>query len=310
MEIDLVYLWVDGSDPAWLSRKNAFLGIVDSDNDTNCKGRTVSNDELKYSLRSVEKHLPWIRKIFIVTDQQIPAWLNISNSKIQIIDHTNILPKESLPCYNSVVLEYFLYRIPSLSEHFLYANDDMFFNANLLPSFFFGKDGYPVVRLRRKLFGKWRYVWKQLRGQKLSTFRQTILLAAQLVKEKYGKYYSGVPHHNIDAYRKSDYQNAIEVVFKDEIIATQQHHLRTINDIQRAAFLYYALAIGHGHLKYVNYFESKRIGVDKKDYEYYFRKYKPSLFCFNDGQSVTDADRQRMKTFLDRYFPTKSSFEK
>ena len=25
MEIDLVYLWVDGNDPAWLAKKNAYL---------------------------------------------------------------------------------------------------------------------------------------------------------------------------------------------------------------------------------------------------------------------------------------------
>ncbi|MDR2841230.1 MAG: Stealth CR1 domain-containing protein, partial [Paludibacter sp.] len=68
MDIDLVYLWVDGSDEKWLARKNAFLGVVESNTQSNCKGRTANNDELKYSLRSAEKFAPWIRKIFIVTD--------------------------------------------------------------------------------------------------------------------------------------------------------------------------------------------------------------------------------------------------
>ena len=65
-DIDLVYLWVDGSDPAWRAKRNAFLGKAQDNSPENCKGRTADNDELKYSLRSVEMYAPWIRKIFIV----------------------------------------------------------------------------------------------------------------------------------------------------------------------------------------------------------------------------------------------------
>ena len=65
MNIDLVYLWVDGNDPKWLEKKNRFI-----EKKINTVGRYQDNQELKYSLRSIEKHLPWIRKIFIVTDDQ------------------------------------------------------------------------------------------------------------------------------------------------------------------------------------------------------------------------------------------------
>ena len=91
-------------------------------------GRYVNNDELKYSLRSVERYAPWIRKIFIVTDDQTPEWLDIENPKIKIIDHKEILPAESLPCFNSNVLEHFLCKISNLSEYFILSNDDTFFN--------------------------------------------------------------------------------------------------------------------------------------------------------------------------------------
>jgi hypothetical protein len=310
MGIDLVYLWVDSNDSQWLARKNAFLGLESDNDDANCKGRFTSNDELKYALRSVEKYVPWIRKIFIVTDRQTPAWLDISHPKIQIVDIEEILPQEALPCYNSVVIECFLYRLPGLSEYFLYSNDDMFFNSDVLPDFFFAKDGFPIVRLQKKPLGKWRYRWKHLTGKSLSTYRQTIVRAAQLTEEKFGEYYSGIPHHNVDAYRKSDYQTAVENVFADEVMASVPHHLRNREDVQRATFLYYALTIKRGHLKYVTHSESSVFDVQKGNFEHYFRKYNPLLFCINDGECVTDTDRQNAKDFLGKYFSKKSSFEK
>ena len=106
MNIDLVYLWVDGNDPEWLNKKQLFM-----DKKINTVGRYQDNQELKYSLRSGEKHLPWIRKIFIVTDNQIPTFLDTSHPKIEIVYHSEIIPKQILPTYNSVIIEYFIYKI-------------------------------------------------------------------------------------------------------------------------------------------------------------------------------------------------------
>ena len=52
-DIDLVYFWVDGNDPAWQAKRNAFIGNVKATDEKNCKGRYANNDELRYSLRSV-----------------------------------------------------------------------------------------------------------------------------------------------------------------------------------------------------------------------------------------------------------------
>ena len=142
VDIDFVYLWVDGNDPKWIAKRNACIGEPSKD-EKNCKGRYESNDELKYSLRSLEKYAPWIRKIFIVTDNQVPEWLDTTHPKIQIVDHTEILPAECLPCFNSVIIEHHLHKIPGLSEHFLYGNDDMYFNKPVTPDTFFAKDFCP-----------------------------------------------------------------------------------------------------------------------------------------------------------------------
>ena len=92
--IDLVYLWVDGNDPKWQAKRNAFLERKVENSLSSFNGRYVNNDELKYSLRSVERYAPWIRKIFIVTDNQKPKWLDISNPKIQIVNQNTYYLKK------------------------------------------------------------------------------------------------------------------------------------------------------------------------------------------------------------------------
>lgn len=49
--------------------------------------RFEDNEELRYSLRSIERHAPWVRNIFIVTNGQIPSWLNLDNPRVTIVTH-------------------------------------------------------------------------------------------------------------------------------------------------------------------------------------------------------------------------------
>lgn len=309
MDIDLVYLWVDGSDPKWIAKHNACIGAP-SAAEENCKGRYVSNDELKYSLRSAEKYAPWIRKIFIVTDNQVPEWLDTSNPKIQIVDHTEILPPESLPCFNSVIIEHHLHRIPGLSEHFLYANDDMYFNRPVTPETFFARDGLPIIRMNRRPFRKYVLRYKtKVQGKKLRNYIQTIHNSALLVEKKYGTYYTGKTHHNIDAYLKSSFRHAREV-FDTEINATLKNHMRASNDIQRNIYSYVALAEKQGHRRYVGQHTSFRLHIDNKRLYEKFERFNPILFCMNDSQYANDDDRKYANEYVSRLFPDKSQFEK
>lgn len=307
--IDLVYMWIDGANPKWQEKKLIYTGRISDQTETNTIGRYLSNNELKYSLRSAEKHIPWIRKIFIVTDDQKPEWLNTAHPKIQVVDHKEIMPSDILPCFNSTVIEYFLYRIPGLAEHFLLANDDFFFNTNLSPDFFFSKDGFPIVRLKRKPLGKWHYRIKSLIGKKLGQYARKVYEGALLVESMTGKYFPGVPHHNVDAYRKSDFKNAVEEIFAEQVKRSQVHRIRTQGDIHRSAFSYYALATGRAHLKYVGRKESIRLLLYRYDLKKYIDKYKPSLFCVNDDQKVSDEHRKKIAPFLNSLFPGKSEFE-
>ena len=310
MEIDFVYLWVDGNDPKWQAKRNAFIGNTQKKSAVNCEGRYANNDELKYSLRSIELYAPWIRKIFIVTDNQTPQWLDTSNPKIKIIDHKEIMPAQSLPCFNSCVIEHFIHRIPGLAEHFLYGNDDMFFNKPVTPDMFFTSKGFPIIRFNRRPFRKLTLLFKEkIQGKTLSNYVQTIRNSADLVEKKYGIYYGGKTHHNIDAYSKSNYEHA-QQVFRKEIEATFQNHARSANDIQRNLYSYVDLAEKRGQLHYVTQKTSFRLHIHNESHYNKLERYNPMLFCMNDSEYADDNDRKRAAEFLEKRFPGKSQFEK
>lgn len=310
IEIDLVYMWVDGNDPAWRAKRQAITGYVETQTSADCKGRYVDNGELKYSLRSIELYAPWIRKIFIVTDNQVPEWLDTSNPKIQIVDHTEIMPPEALPCFNSTVIEHFLYRIPGLSEHFLLANDDTLLNCPVTPETFFEADGLPIFRMTKKRCRKlWLWVREHVLKKELNNHLRIIANAAKLVEERYGVYYGSRTHHNIDAYNRSDYERTYET-FKDAIRPTLPNHVRKPNDIHRHIYTYAALAEKRAHLQYVDKFTSFSLQIHEPEKYEEMERCNPVFFCMNDSQFAQDSDRIRAAEYLGKRFPEKSKFEK
>jgi len=142
-DISIVYTWVNGSDPVHLEQKAKYNGGVKKvDNRDRCV------DELKYSLRSLFKNLPWHKgKVFIVTPGQTPEWLDPEFDRIEIINQKDILPEKDMngnnvnPTFNTFAIEWFLDRIPGLTEQFIQLNDDYFFNHPVHPAYFFYGSG-------------------------------------------------------------------------------------------------------------------------------------------------------------------------
>ncbi|NLN49844.1 MAG: glycosyltransferase, partial [Clostridiales bacterium] len=287
-DIDLVYLWVDGNDSNWKKKQLALIEDSNNKDKPNIAGRYESNDELKYSLRSVEKHLPWIRTIFIITDEQKPNWLKEHHPKIKIIDHKDILPHDILPTFNSTVIELFLYKIADLSDRFLYANDDMFVYKDLEPSFFYNKKtGFPIVRLQYQFMLNTELKFKLKYKKNLNNYRKGIYNSIQLVKKKFGKTYPGVLHHNIDAYLREDLRHIVEEEFKDDLKPVMQNRFRNPNDIQRILFHFYSLTRKRAHLRFTNRNESCRIRVHRPDFMKSIERFNPKLFCLNDTEYAT-----------------------
>ena len=137
----MVFSWVDGSSSEFQRQRAAQLSeyVVGEGDDGPARYRHV--DELRYALRSVHMYAPWVRRIFIATDSPTPAWLR-RHPKVTVVRSEEFFAEPSvLPTHNSHAVEAQLHRIPGLSEHFLYANDDMFFGRPETPELFFSPAG-------------------------------------------------------------------------------------------------------------------------------------------------------------------------
>ena len=142
MDMDLVYLWCDDADTEWSDMRKKYLPKEKLDKQVVCKGRLVQNDELKYSLRSVEKYMPWVNNIYIVSTCKMPQWLNVNHPKIKIISEKSLLGKYN-PVFNSNAIETFLADIEGLSENFIYMNDDNLLAAPIKPQDLIDEDEIP-----------------------------------------------------------------------------------------------------------------------------------------------------------------------
>lgn len=309
-DIDLVYTWVDGNDAEWRRRRDAVSGKPDERVGENCEGRYADNDELKYSLRSAELYAPWIRRIHIVTDRQVPAWLNTDHPKINIVDHSEILPAEVLPTFNSNVIEHALHRIPGLAERFLYANDDMFFNREVTPADFFTSAGLPIVRMIHRPVRRFTlWLKKYIQRKPISHYNQALHNAAKLIESKFGKYIGSKPHHNIDAYSKSEYNHCYNL-FEKEISPTLTNHIRNDNDVQRVIYSYLPIVEKKCRMVFADRQTSFRLHTHRHHHYGKLERCSPMLFCINDSEYAGAADREFAKKFLSCRFPNKSSFEK
>ncbi len=135
--IDFVVAYVDDCDPKWQSKRDRYADTADK-----ISKRYRSWDNLHYWFRCIAKYAPWVHRIFLLTDDQVPDWLNLDNEKIVTVDHRDFIPEEYLPVFSSHPIELNLHRIKELSEQFVYFNDDVFVTATVKPDLFF-KNGLP-----------------------------------------------------------------------------------------------------------------------------------------------------------------------
>ena len=132
--VDVVYLWVDGNDPAWRKKRRLAQARLGAGHDPklaifgNVEGRFRDNDELRYSLRALEQFFPDHGQVYLVTDAQTPAWLQ-THPGITVVDHRALIPASALPTFDSGHIESYIHHIPNLSECYFYFNDDVFFGA-------------------------------------------------------------------------------------------------------------------------------------------------------------------------------------
>lgn len=189
--IDVVVTWVDGKDTVRNRLREEYKRRQDGiDKHAASPRRYVNHDELKYLLRGIDRYMPWVHRIHVVSsDQPPPAWLMPNEAVgfesgiatrervegkpvLRWVNDRTILEPEFLPTFNSHALEGAIQRLPDLTEHFIYFCDDMFVTRAVAPSGLFGHDGKPRICAapRKTPYRRdpgvhaqtWRKIWSEM----------------------------------------------------------------------------------------------------------------------------------------------------
>jgi len=329
MDIDFVVMWVDGNDPKWQEEKNKYQQESDVDASD---GRYRDYGFFKYWFRGIEKFAPWVRYVHFVTWGHVPEWLDTSNPKLRIVRHEDIMPSEILPTFNSSVIELYLHKIPELSEHFVFFNDDVFLLKEISPKVFFQKEK-PVDMLA------FQPVIANVDNPVMSNIymNNTLLLAKHFnkrknVRENLSNYYHigypplyffynilelGFPNytgfytvHGPAAFLKSTY----ETVWKEEgdaLMEASKNRFRSRNDVTQYLLREWQKLSGdftprnvHRNFKYyeLGRCDDKLIRT--------IQKQKKKTICINEGKmNASEKTLQDIENAFQTILPEKSSFE-
>lgn len=331
--IDAVYTWVNGSDKEWIEKKKqAVINKGLNPESVPCHdSRYRDNEELRYSLRSLEKYAPWIRHIYIITDNQIPEWLDRGNDKVRIIDHRDVFhDKTLLPTFNSNAIEANLHHIKDLSETFLYFNDDVFLGNHAEKKDFFTNSCKPRIFVGHKIR---RRSGKLLDARCLPETRQNefqyaVINCRNLIFREFNKILRFTFRHGIKPMSKKGLFD-LETIFLEEFNSTAASTFRSKENIlSHALFGFYSIAIKQSAPFYLTSLRQYKLKHHlfplrkKKQYLYinmssdlsdssleFLLKRRPFMFCINDYVGMGSTKIVKMKETLQKYFPDKSSFE-
>ena len=310
--VDIVYTWVDGADPGWRARMRAAIETADlrtTEPSALAESRFTSRDELKFSLRSLEYYASWANHIYIVTDSQVPDWLNTNHPRITVVDHRDIFTDPSvLPVFNSHAIESQLHHIDGLCERYVYLNDDCFFLRPTDPELFYSGNGlarhFPsIVPID---VGGWSprdlpiiSAAKQGRDYLLETYGRTVTHR-----------FKHTPHPQIRSVLEAMedehpelFAQLAESVFRspnDYSIASSLHHLDSFARGQSV----------EGHIGY------RFVDLGRPDLELQLARIARAddldVFCLNEttlAEETREAVDNAVCRFLNDRFPVPSSFE-
>ena len=330
MEIDFVVTWVDMDDPVWKEEFHRYSGKIDNSVNEISEARFRDYGFLKYWFRGVEKFAPWVRKVHFVTSGQKPEWLDKNHPKLNLVSHSDYIPKKYLPVFNSNLIEIYMHKIPDLSEHFVYFNDDFFITNHLSPTRFF-EDGLPKdiavfrkntgfsqfekmlknnIRLINKHFDKKevfkRDAWKWYHPSYGKRGRLNYLL------KFYAKFITLRTPHNAQPFLKSTFEDVWNHC-GEELTGMSTHRFRSNEDYTPELFKTWQICSSN-FIPYNTYQDTKMfpLMIKSKKAIRAVREQRYSLVCLNDSVHIRNY-QQTMKNIKDSFeiiLPEKSTFER
>ena len=329
--IDFVITWVDGNDEKWLEEKKQFQPIK-TDN-ASSKNRYRDWGILRYWFRGVEKFAPWVNKIYFITYGHLPEWLNVNNRKLVIVKHTDYIPIEYLPTYNSNAIEMNIFRIKELSEKFVNFNDDMFIINKTRKEDFFKNDkpcdlaGCNInmpdgnsdmishimlnnVDVINKYYKKNEVIKRNF--SKWFNFKYGKYLLRTIFLLPWPKFSNFQEMHMPSSLLKTTI-NEIYDLEKKRIEETSQNKFRSEKDINQWLFRYWNIVNGNfipRSYKFGKYFDIDKSAI--KSIKKTILSEKNKVICLNDSKENIEFEelkKELIKIFEEK-FPEKSKFEK
>ncbi|KAN0043290.1 hypothetical protein ACTA71_010935 [Dictyostelium dimigraforme] len=310
--IDIVYTWVNGSDPINIEKYKRYVdynGRLESIT----KGRFRDYGILKYSLRSVRKNAPWVRKIFIVTADQIPTWFNTSNSdNVEFIFHSELFKNKShLPTFNSDSIEINLFNLPKrVSNCFLYLNDDIYFSNPVLPTDFYDENFNPYIFQRRHKISSDFEIYPN--GTRGSIHYTSMINTNKVLDELWFKSLRYRSDHGVLPLNKK----ILKLIYrklKNQVEETSSHRFRDPKDLQ---FSFTANQFTRRYSTFqVKPGFNRLLPLKNDQFRVYLklitsRKYKPKTTCLNDNfEKFNNRIPKRIDKTFNFLFPQISPFE-
>ncbi|ELP94823.1 hypothetical protein EIN_247170 [Entamoeba invadens IP1] len=289
--VDAVFLWVNGT-------SQRHLDLMKQYGRTKVGGLYKDYGTLRFGFRSIVAYAPWIKRIFLVTDGEVPDYIDEEKGKttvpqLIIVPHSTIIEKEVLPTFNSNTIESYLHKIPTISKCILYLNDDMMLGRPVKPEFWLGNDG----RLNVYHNG---FVAPNKEGEKTSIWHRSVSTSNKLVSDKYGNgntLQHPYPSHHC-YFMLTDTLNFMENTWKDNYTAARQNKFRKANDIV-ISFLHAAVTVEENKGEYVKqrrnfYFNWWTGNHTQNSYTMnHIAKKENYCVCLNDDiADATNADRE------------------
>jgi len=311
--VDAVYTWVDGSFPGYAELLQAH---AESAHDRN-PNRTRDNlDLLKYSLRSLERHAPWLRRVFLVTTRpQLPRWLDPGAPGLRLVHHDEIFEPRQLPTFNSFAIVASLHRISGLARRFLYLEDDRLFGRDTTLADFLTEDGR--IKVYAKLSGT--PAGARSADARLSPWNLALARSNLLLDRRHGP----ARRRSVKEFPLFVEQGSWEefqLQWKEEIGHTLASRFRSMHDLApEHLYPYHLLATSRAvrvpllrayrdvsYLGLGNSALATAIGLA------WLRWRRPKLYCLNDnfGDRPNPRVVARVQRFLEGAYPEPSRFER
>ncbi|MCM2578662.1 stealth conserved region 3 domain-containing protein [Streptomyces meridianus] len=311
--LDVVYTWVDGTDPDLAAKREAHRsgGRAPRINARETgASRYTSYDELKYSLRSLEMYAPFVRNVYIVTDGQTPSWLDTGARGIQVVDHKDVFADPAaLPVFNSHAIGTQLHHVDGLSEHYLYFNDDVFLGRPVTAGHFFHGNGIAKLPFSPFQLGLGSPHPEEPAPNSAGKNVRKLLL------QQYGRMtvnkFMHTPHPQIRSVMRE-----IETLFAEDVERTSRSRFRDTTDIAMGASLHHhhAYLTGRavpGTFK-LRYIDVARPEAPEQMAELLATR-RFDFFCLNDVNTPAEQQERiaaELHTFLESYFPFASRWER